>query len=229
MTSQLAMGTSIAVPNSSFEMAALPLSAGNGPFSNLIAGSTLYSTAGTCADWTASSTTNNAAAGCFAPSAGGNNWSSTWWTGNNIAYLQFEAAGTVSLSQTLSATLQDDTTYSLSALIGRREFTPNFDYAIQLWAGGTLLDSVSDLTLAKNSFGSDSLTYFSGASNPLAGQQIEIVLSSTSLNNAVTEAFFDDITLSATTRPEPATWGYAGVGIIVLTLLKRKLKPVQNR
>jgi hypothetical protein len=127
--------------------------------------------------------------------------------------------------------LQDDTTYSLSAIFGRREFTPNFDYAIQLWAGGTLLDSVSDLTLAKNSFGSDSLTYFSGASNPLAGQQIEIVLSSTSLNNAVTEAFFDDISLSAnaTTTPEPVSLGFAGVGIIVLTLLKRNLKPVRNR
>jgi hypothetical protein len=224
-----AEGASITVQNASFETGTLPLNAGNGPFSQLIVGSTLYATSGACADWTTSSTTTNAAAGCFAPSAGGHNWSSQWWTGNNIGYLQLSGAGTVSLSQTLSATLQDNTTYSLSALVGRREFTPSFNYAIQLWAGGTLLDSASDLALGSDSFASDSLTYFSGTSNP-TGQQLEIVLTST-YSGAFTEAFFDDVSLSAeaAAAPEPATWGFAGVGIIVLTLLKRNLKPAQRR
>jgi hypothetical protein len=58
---------------------------------------------------------------------------------NSVGYLQSEGVGTVSLSQTLSATLQNDTTYTLSALIGRRTYTPRFNYAIQLWAGSTIL------------------------------------------------------------------------------------------
>lgn len=159
--------SSITIQNPGFETASLTQT-GNGTFSQLIAGSTIFAAGGTLSGWTATSTTTEAAAGAFDPSAGGVNWTSTWWAGNDVGYLQ-ESSGTVSLSQTLTATLSDSTTYTLSALIGRRTFTPAFNYSLQLRAGNTLLVSAGNLSLASNSFGSDSAVYTCGAANPLAG------------------------------------------------------------
>src|SRR4051812_15354744 len=84
---------SVTIPNASFETATLPTNGGNGPYSNVIVGSTLVSPTGTLGNWTASSTTTNAAAGGFAPTLGGINWSTKWWSGSNIGYLQVFAAG----------------------------------------------------------------------------------------------------------------------------------------
>jgi hypothetical protein len=218
----------VAINNSGFESGNLT-QVGNGTFSQLVPGSSIFAAGGTLDNWTVAFSTTASAAGGFDPSAGGVNWTTKWWDGNNIAYLQIGAAGTVSLSQTLTATLLDNSTYTLSALIGRREFTPNFNYAIQLYAGTTLLDSASNVSLASNSSGSDSFVYSSGASNALAGQNLKIVLSSAS-TGAFTEAFFDDVALSVSTPnavPEPGTlWPLltltAFVACIQTTRLRRK-------
>ena len=199
----LADAQSISIQNSSFETATMSISNSNGSANNLIAGSTIVgeTTGGTLANWVASSTTLNAAAGAFAPSPGGNNWTSPWWTGNNIVYLQTKTPGTVSLSQTLSTPLQNDTTYTLSALVGRRTFTPQFNYSLQLWAGSTMLASASNLALASNSSGTDSVSYSSGPNSAQAGQPLMIVLSSAGTNGIVTEAFYDNIALTASGGP----------------------------
>jgi len=207
----------IAISNPGFETATLSLS-GNGAFSQLIAGSTVFTQGGTLADWTASATSTDAGAGGFDPSPGGNNWTTTWWDGNNIAYLQESAGTTTSLSQTLSTVLQDNTTYTLSALIGRRTFTPNFNYALELFAGNTLLASASNLTLANNSSGTDSAFYTSGASDPNAGQALEIVLTSTG-STGFTEAFFDNISLTAQSQsvvPEPSMVTPGGIAMLAI-------------
>ena len=204
-TSMLIRADVVTVLNSGFESGNLT-QVGNGTFSQLVPNSIVFAAGGTLDDWTVAFSTTDAAAGGFDPSSGGVNWTTQWWDGNNIAYLQVGGNGTVSLSQTLSSVLLDDSTYTLSALIGRREFTPNFNYTIQLYAGSTLLASASNVSLSSNSSGSDSLTYSSGVSNALAGQNLKIVLTSTSTNNAFTEAFFDDVALSVDTissAPEP--------------------------
>ena len=205
----------IPIQNAGFESGILAQN-GNGTFSQLIPGSTIFATGGTLDNWIASSSTVGAAAGGFAPSPGGGvNWTSTWWTGNNIGYLQ-ATSGTVALSQTLAATLLNDSTYTLSALVGRRIFTPVLNYSIQLWAGSTMLASASNLALASNSSGSDSVTYASGSSNPLAGQTLSIVLRSTNAGS-VTEAFFDNVSLDVVAPvsgvPEPSTMGLVVLGI----------------
>jgi hypothetical protein len=192
----LSRAQSINVANPSFETANLTLS-GNGSFSQLIAGSTIFAAGGTLANWTAASTTTNAACGAFDPSPGGVNWTSSWWAGSNIGYLPISSAGTVSLSQTVSTALQNNTTYTLSALVGRRTYTPRFNYALQLWAGPTMLVSASNLALVSNRSGTDSVSYSSGSKNPQAGQPLVIVLSSVGTTGIQTEAFFDDIALSA--------------------------------
>src|SRR6185369_4726098 len=152
---------SLTISNASFETATLSISSGNGPYSNVLVSSTLGPAGGTLGNWTASSTTTAAAAGGFAPTLGGSNWTSKWWTGNNIGFLQVVSGGTVSLSQTLSDTLQNNLTYALSAKVGRRNSAP-FNYSLQLWAGSTLLAAAGNLSLASNTSSTDTLVYSSG-------------------------------------------------------------------
>jgi hypothetical protein len=190
---------SVSISNASFETATLAFTSGNGSYSNVISGSTIGSPGGTLANWTATTSTTAAAAGAFAPTSGGVNWTSTWWSGSNIGYLQVNAAGTVSISQTVAATLQTNTTYTLSAKVGRRIYTPRFNYALQLWAGSTLLTSASNLALASNTSGSDQALYTTGANSPVSGQPLIIVLASTGIDGTTTEAFFDNISLTAST------------------------------
>ncbi|HEY3839356.1 MAG TPA: IPT/TIG domain-containing protein [Bryobacteraceae bacterium] len=195
-----ALAQSVTLQNSSFESATLPLNEGTGPFSNLIVSSGLAVTNGTLTGWTASSTTDNAAAGAIAPYSGGENWSRKWFDGNNVAYLQIASTGMVSLIQTPANTnLQNNTMYTLTASVGRRLFTPRFNYSIQLWAGPVMLASAANLALGNNASGLDTLSYSSGSSNSQAGQPLKIVLSSSGAVGTVTEAFFDDINLTAKT------------------------------
>lgn len=228
----------IPIPNYSFETATLPLNGDTrfavlaGPLNNLIAGSHLSDTAGTLADWTASSTSLNADVGALSPDPGGSNWSSKWWDGNNIAYMQETSPGTTaSLSQTISYVLADNTTYTLSALIGRRAFAPaNLNYSIQLWAGSTLLTSASNLALARDSFGLDSAVYASGSNDPNAGKDLQIVLSSTDVNGGFIEAFFDDVSLTASTpTPEPSEWSVVVLILIGLLTWRARLRRTSAR
>lgn len=218
----LSIAAPITVGNPSFEIAIMPQNAGNGPFSQVIVGGPAQG--GTLDAWTASSTTTNAQAGAFSPNMGGNNWTAKWWGGNNIGYLIAFQTGTLSLSQTLSTVLDSNADYTLTVDVGRRQFTPIFDYKIQLFAGTTLLASASNLALAKNSSGADSATYSSPMGNPLAGQALKIVLTTTS-TSAFTEAFFDNVRLDAVKItnpvPEPAGMTMLATGAAFI-LVRRK-------
>jgi hypothetical protein len=218
-----ATASPITIQNAGFETGNLT-QVGNGTFSQLIAGSTIFAAGGTLGSWSGSSTTTGATAGGFAPSAGGFNWTTTWWTGNNIASLQLDAPGTVSLSQVLSANLLNSTAYTLSMEIGRRSFTPNYACTVQLLAGATVLNSVACPALTSNSSGTLTLTYNSGASNPNAGQALQIVLAITEVGSALEEAFFDQVTLDGTTSgvPEPGTLGLLAAGLLGLSVIRRK-------
>jgi hypothetical protein len=222
--SGLVSAAPVSILNPSFESANLPL-VGNGTFSQLIAGSTIFASGGTLDGWMAGANTSNSAAGGFAPSPGGNNWTSSWWQGSNVAYVQLSGPGVVSLGQALPDTLQNDTMYTLTVDVGRRIFTPNFSYEIQLYAGTTLVASASNLTLASNSFGTDAAVYSSGSNNALAGQNLGIVLTAFTNGATFTEAFFDNVRLdavSASAIPEPGTIGLVLSGLAVATLRRFK-------
>ena len=212
--SAVAWAVPITVLNPSFESAILPINGGNGPFSQLIASPAFGTVGGTLTSWIASSTDNNANAGGFDPSPGGSNWTTKWWDGNNIGYVQGFFAGTgtqvVSLSQTLSATLLAGTVYTLTVDVGRRSAAPASNYSIQLFAGANLLATANNLfALPPNSFGTDSATYSSPAGDPLAGQALRIVLSTNNVLGGFHESFFDNVRLDAVppagTAPEPGT------------------------
>ncbi|TRV45843.1 MAG: PEP-CTERM sorting domain-containing protein [Microcystis panniformis Mp_MB_F_20051200_S9] len=141
--------------------------------------------------------------------------------GNQIAWSN---GGTI--SQTLSATLQANTRYTLGAFVGRRFSAIFAGYTIRLLAGNTLLSSISNTdsgpTPAQGTFAPVSFTYTSG-DIVTPGQQLTIELFTPSVTAGQTN--FDLITLdAASTIPEPsAILGLLGFGLLgIASKLRQK-------
>ena len=212
----------VTVLNPSFEIATLPMTFATGSVSNLVTGT--IPLGGTVGNWTAFNAPNGNNVGAFAPNAAPQNWTTPWWTGSNVGYMQNYATGTTSggLTQTLSTTYQADTVYTLTVDIGRRQFQiagSSFGYALELWAGSTLVGTASHLNLPLNSFGTDSLTATVATGSAAIGQNIEVRLLS---NGVFSEAYFDNIRLDATAAPEPGTCALLGIAFSALALLRHR-------
>ncbi|MCZ8244048.1 MAG: PEP-CTERM sorting domain-containing protein [Microcystis sp. LE19-131.1A] len=133
--------------------------------------------------------------------------------GNQVAYSN---GGTI--SQTLSATLQTNTVYTLGVYVGRRQNVAFAGYNIELLAGNTVLASNNSVTPAAGSFGYVTVDYTSGIS-VTPGQALQIRLTS----NGV-QTNFDNITLDAASIPEPsAILGLLGFGLLgIASKLRQK-------
>ena len=136
--------------------------------------------------------------------------------GNQVAWSN---GGTI--SQTLSATLQANTKYTLGAYVGRRQNVPFPGYNIELYAGGNLLASNNIVTPAEGTFAPVTVSYTSGIS-VTPGQALEIRL--TSLSGFQGQTNFDNITLDAASIPEPsAILGLLGFGLLgIASKLRQK-------
>ena len=174
------------------------------------------SSTGSVGGWTFTGGQQGFANPVAAHNAGGS-WygpSPTIPNGNQVAWSN---GGTI--SQTLSATLQANTVYTLGAYVGNR-LSLNFPgYNIGLYAGGNLLASNSGVTPADGTFAPVTVDYTSGVSNPFLGQALQIRLTS----NGV-QTNFDNITLDAASIPEPsAILGLLGFGLLgIASKLRQK-------
>jgi hypothetical protein len=205
----------VPVTNPSFESATLPFDAGNGPFSQVVPGSSIFATGGTVDGWSVFTTSDTSAAvGAYDPNLSGINWTSKWWDGNNVAYLQANQPGTeIDLFQVLGA-LANNTKYTLTVDVGRRGFTPVFNYVIGVGPEGKGLSLASNLHLASNSFGTDSVSFTTGPHAASTGKHVEIVLATVG-GDGPTEAFFDNVRVDATSAvPEPGTVGLLLAGCL---------------
>lgn len=220
----------VTVANPSFESATLPSNIGNGPFSQVVAGSTIFAAGGTVDGWSVFAGSDSfAAAGAYDPNLSATNWTSKWWDGNNVAYVQISQPGAdIDLFQLLGP-LANNTTYTLTVDVGRRGFTPVFNYVIGVGPNGKALALANNLQLAPNSFGTDSVSFTTGPHASTTGLQLEIVLATVG-GSGFTEAFFDNVRVDATPAvPEPGTAGLilagclaVGIGRAVLTVRRRK-------
>jgi len=133
--------------------------------------------------------------------------------GNQVAYSN---GGTI--AQELSAVLQPNTRYTLGVYVGRRNTLAFLGNSIRLMAGNTELAFESG-NPAAGTFEHVTVSYTSGSSGPLIGQQLKIYLSSFGI-----QTNFDNVTLDASPIPEPsAILGLLGFGLLgIASTLKQK-------
>ncbi len=129
--------------------------------------------------------------------------------GSQVAYSN---GGTI--SQTVSANLAANTTYTLSLDVGSRNDIPFPGYNVELLAGNTVLASGNSVTPAPGTFAPISVTYTTSSSDALLGQPLTIGL----LGNNGGQTEFDNVTLNATSTPVPFEFS-PGLGILALGAL----------
>ena len=124
--------------------------------------------------------------------------------GANVA----SVAGGSTLFQTLSAQLQVNTQYTLTAGVGERTDIGAGGYVITLMAGGNVLASDSSQTLVSGSFVTSTLNYFAAAGDVNLGQTLTINIAAQGIGGVNTgQTEFDNFQLtSAPGAPEPASF-----------------------
>ena len=235
--STLAHGNTITILNPSFEDDVL----GCAPGPNC-------ATFDTITDWTGSTAfpggfssgpvNETGAFGVFEPGTG--SYPGGVPNGVNVAYLT-AVANSVSISQTLSATLQANDTYTLTVFEGLRADTSVFSPGlgcngsnIALEAGGTVLNSLAaETTVTCNTttgnFEEYTVTYTTGANPAQLGDPLSIVLTASGSGSIFepSEIDFDSVTLSdtatpLTATPEPAALGIVATGLAAICAANRR-------
>jgi len=142
----------------------------------------------------------DADAGAYNPAAGAD-YGGVAPEGDNLMYATSGAGKDSGMSQVLSATLQANTQYDLSALVGNpflfNGSTTTGDYRIELLAGGVVLASDTGASPADDTtWTTASLTYNSGASPAQLGEALEIRLLAVDFTDGK-GVDFDDVWLTA--------------------------------
>jgi len=115
--------------------------------------------------------------------------------GVNVAFLgDSEKDGVI--FQTVAATIQANTIYTLTLSVGQRADTPSTGYRASLVAGGATLAYDSSLSPAPGTWLKDVIVYNSGAHPPLLGQLLGISIRSLGTG----QVNIDDVSLTATTQ-----------------------------
>ena len=200
------------VANPSFEIGT-QVSSPNGSYSQLIPGSSFAPAAGKLSEWSATSTGTNTAAGSYSPTLGPPNWNNPFhgrWDGSSIGYLQVDGTGSVTMTQTLTATLQNDTAYELTFDLGKRTLFNQIYIRAAVSAGSAELGSTtySNFSYSQSFWstfasipGSIPLRFHTGSNDPNAGAPLKISFSTTNTNPGITEAFFDRVVLTTDLAP----------------------------
>jgi hypothetical protein len=147
--------------------------------------------------------------------------------GEYLGYI-YNQGSDVSLSQTLSATLQANTTYTMTVDVGARNgpfpFNAFGGALIELYAGSTEIGSATYTTQTVGTFVEDTLTVDSSGVDPsLIGQALQVQLhtaasGSTDFQNVSLDATAD----GASALPEPASIALLLSGLFGLRIIRRR-------
>ena len=207
-TSQFVCGDVIPVENSGFEDPVLD----DGEYVNLITGWDLYNPDELLAI---------GVHGCWNPQTDA--YPDEAPEGENIAWVYWlfvEQQAVLGMSQTLKATLQADTTYTLTVWVGNPNAYEGFPemegfpgYRVELMAGATVL-AVDDnsLVIDEGEFELSSIEYTAEADDPNLGLALTIRLINL-LDTLGADADFDDVVLTADFGM-PCPWDLDGSGSV---------------
>ena len=172
---------------------------------------TSFFSTGTITDWTLSAPFNQ---GVFQPAS----FPSAGMGTTNGTQTAFLNSGFI--SQTLPSTLTVNNAYTLRVDVGDRADIAFPGYAVQLFAGSTLLAQESSL-VPNNGFLTSTVFFVALPGNPNLGQQLQIRL----VSNGI-QVNFDNVRLDAIdiTVPLPASAAIWGVGALGLALAARRRK-----
>ena len=138
--------------------------------------------------------------------------------GENVAFASF---GSPTLSQTLASTVEANTLYTLSMLVGNRLDAAFGGYQTELWAGGTLLArDDNSLAPADDAFLLSTVQYFVSAGDVAIGSALEIRFRSLGW-----QTVFDDVRLDAEPRrdvPEPGLLTLLALGAATAAARRRR-------
>jgi len=149
-------------------------------------------------------------------------------TNIGVVFLDDNAGREAGLRQTLAATLQISTQYTLTVAVGN--FRPsvgdpwNFagfpGYRVDLLAGTLVLASDNNtLSPGEGRFLTSTVSFTTGLSHANAGQALAIRL--VSLNGPGVEVNFDNVLLDATAIPEPTSAGLVALAAVLLLRPRR--------
>jgi len=127
--------------------------------------------------------------------------------------------------QTLSTTLSSNTLYTLSAYVGWRNDVDTWSgYTMELWAGDSIIASISAPTPEKSDWELTTLTYTS-RDVVTTGQLLKIRVDNLGSSQINFDMFSLDATaLSSSPVPEPGTMFLFGIGLLGLAGASRRKK-----
>lgn len=147
--------------------------------------------------------------------------------GNQILFVGFGGTS-ATVSQTLTANVLANETYTLIFSVGQRLDEPLSPYSVSLEANGTtVLASDSAGSPTPGDFVTRTIIFNSGASPATLGQTLGIYITASSNNDG--QAEFDKFSLDGSPTggpsvPEPATFVLIGGGIAAIMLSRRRLQ-----
>ena len=159
-----------------------------------------------------------------------------------------EGDGQYGLEQTLATVLESNTRYTLSVEVGNIASGTAFNgtffnldefpgYRVDLMAGNTVVaEDLNSLSIAEGEFATSTVSFVTGATHGLLGQQLgirlvnlnEIPAGFDQASSPDLEVDFDWVQLDATAVPEPSALACFGAAAIGLMIRRRKFSTIRH-